>query len=132
MAQLLHLEATDPTRTSTSTSTRPGGSITSLMAIYDTMHFIKPERGHDTAWARRRRRRRCCSPPGPRASGSRLPHARVMLHQPHGGLEGQATDIEIQAREIIRDARGDERDPRQPHRPELEKVRRTTPTATSG
>ncbi|MCJ7725880.1 MAG: ATP-dependent Clp protease proteolytic subunit, partial [Acidimicrobiia bacterium] len=80
----------------------PGGVMTSLMAIYDTMHFIKPDvatycMGQAASAAAVLL---AAGTPGKRFA---LPHARVMIHQPHiGGLEGQATDIEIHAREIIR------------------------------
>ena len=102
MAQLLHLEGEDPDKDISMYINSPGGVMTSLMAIYDTIHFIKP----DVATY-------CMGQAASAAavllaSGSpdkryALPHSRIMLHQPHiGGLEGQATDIEIHAKEIVR------------------------------
>ena len=102
MAQLLHLEGEDPEKDIALYINSPGGVMTSLMAIYDTMHFIKPDvatycMGQAASAAAVLL---AAGSPGKRFA---LPHARVMLHQPHiGGLEGQATDIEIHAREIMR------------------------------
>ena len=103
MAQLLHLESEDPEKDIYVYINSPGGSITSLFAIYDTMKYIKP----DVATV-------CMGlaasagavilaggTPGKRYS---LPHARVMLHQPAGGAEGTSKDIEIQAK-LITDMR---------------------------
>jgi ATP-dependent Clp protease protease subunit len=102
MAQLLHLEGDDPDKDIALYINSPGGAITSLMAIYDTMNFIKPDvatycMGQAASAAA------VLLAAGAKGKRYALPHARVMLHQPHiGGLEGQATDIEIHAREIIR------------------------------
>lgn len=102
MAQLLHLEGDDPDKDIALYINSPGGAITSLMAIYDTMNFIKPDvatycMGQAASAAA------VLLAAGSKGKRFALPHARVMLHQPHiGGLEGQATDIEIHAREIIR------------------------------
>jgi len=102
MAQLLHLEGDDPEKDIALYINSPGGVMTSLMAIYDTMHFIKPDvatycMGQSASAAAVLL---AAGAPGKRFA---LPHARVMLHQPHiGGLEGQATDIEIHAKEIMR------------------------------
>ncbi len=102
MAQLLHLEGDDPDKDIALYINSPGGAITSLMAIYDTMNFIKPDvatycMGQAASAAA------VLLAAGAHGKRFALPHARVMLHQPHiGGLEGQATDIEIHAREIIR------------------------------
>ena len=102
MAQLLHLEGDDPEKDISLYINSPGGVMTSLMAIYDTMHFIKPDvatycMGQAASAAAVLL---ASGTPGKRFA---LPHARVMIHQPHiGGLEGQATDIEIHAREIMR------------------------------
>lgn len=102
MAQLLHLEGEDPDKDIALYINSPGGAITSLMAIYDTMNFIKPDvatycMGQAASAAA------VLLAAGAKGKRYALPHARVMLHQPHiGGLEGQATDIEIHAREIIR------------------------------
>jgi len=101
MAQLLHLEGDDPDKDIALYINSPGGSITSLMAIYDTMSFIKPDvatycMGQAASAAA------VLLAAGAGAKRFALPHSRVMLHQPHGGVEGQATDIEIQAREFTR------------------------------
>jgi ATP-dependent Clp protease, protease subunit len=102
MAQLLHLEGDDPDKEINLYINSPGGVMTSLMAIYDTMHFIKPDvatycMGQAASAAAVLL---AAGTPGKRFA---LPHARIMLHQPHiGGLEGQVTDIEIHARELIR------------------------------
>jgi ATP-dependent Clp protease, protease subunit len=101
MAQLLHLESEDPDKDIHLYINSPGGVITSLFAIYDTMQYIKPDvstivMGQAASAAA------VLLLAG--ASGKRfaLPHSRVLLHQPHGGAEGQAVDIEIQAKEIVR------------------------------
>jgi ATP-dependent Clp protease protease subunit len=102
MAQLLHLEGDDPEKDIALYINSPGGVMTSLMAIYDTMNFIKPDvatycMGQAASAAA------VLLAAGQHGKRFALPHARIMLHQPHiGGLEGQATDIEIHAREIIR------------------------------
>ncbi|MCH7586298.1 MAG: ATP-dependent Clp protease proteolytic subunit [Acidobacteria bacterium] len=102
MAQLLHLEGEEPEKDISLYINSPGGIMTSLMAIYDTMHFIKPDvatycMGQAASAAAVLL---ASGTPGKRFA---LPHARVMIHQPHiGGLEGQVTDIEIHTREILR------------------------------
>jgi ATP-dependent Clp protease protease subunit len=102
MAQLLHLEGEDPDKDIALYINSPGGAMTSLMAIYDTMNFIKPDvatycMGQAASAAA------VLLAAGAKGKRFALPHSRVLLHQPHvGGLEGQATDIEIHAREIIR------------------------------
>ncbi len=102
MAQLLHLEGDEPDKDIALYINSPGGVMTSLMAIYDTMHFIKPDVATYCMGqaASASAVLLAAGAPGKRFA---LPHARVMIHQPHiGGLEGQATDIEIHAREILR------------------------------
>lgn len=102
MAQLLHLEGDDPEKDIALYINSPGGVMTSLMAIYDTMHFIKPD---VATYCMGQAASAAAVLLAAGSSGKRyaLPHARIMLHQPHiGGLEGQATDIEIHAREIMR------------------------------
>ena len=101
MAQLLHLESDDPSKDIQLYINSPGGSITALFAIYDTMEYI----GSDVQTI-------CLGQAASAAAvllaagtkGKRfiLPRSRVLLHQPSGGAEGQAGDIEIQAREILR------------------------------
>lgn len=100
MAQMLHLESEEPDKDVWLYINSPGGSITSLFAIYDTMQYIKPE--VSTVCMGMAASAAAVILAGG-AAGKRfaLPHARVMLHQPHGGAQGQATDIEIQAKLII-------------------------------
>ena len=101
MAQLLHLESEDPDKDVFLYINSPGGVLTSFLALYDTMQYIKPD---VTTVCMGQAASAAAVLLAAGADGKRfgLPHARVMLHQPHGGFEGQATDIEIQAREIIR------------------------------
>jgi len=101
MAQLLHLESEDPDRDISIYINSPGGSFTALTAIYDTMQFVKPEiqticMGQAASAAAVLL---AAGTPGKRLA---LEHARILIHQPSGGGEGQSSDIEIQAREILR------------------------------
>ena len=101
MAQLLHLESEDPDRDISIYINSPGGSFTALTAIYDTMQFVKPEiqticMGQAASAAAVLL---AAGTPGKRLA---LQHARILIHQPSGGGEGQSSDIEIQAREILR------------------------------
>ena len=101
MAQLLHLESEDPDRDISIYINSPGGSFTALTAIYDTMQFIKPEiqticMGQAASAAA------VLLAAGTKGKRLALQHARVLIHQPSGGGEGQSSDIEIQAREIMR------------------------------
>jgi ATP-dependent Clp protease protease subunit len=101
MAQLLHLESEDPDKDISIYINSPGGSITALFAIYDTMEYVKNDvqticMGQAASAAAVLL---AAGTPGKRFA---LPHSRVLLHQPSGGAEGQSVDIEIQAREILR------------------------------
>ena len=101
MAQMLHLESEDPDKDVNLYINSPGGDITSLFAIYDTMQYIKPDvsticMGQAASAAAVLL---ASGAPGKRYA---LPHSRVLIHQPHGQAGGQAVDIEIQAREILR------------------------------
>ena len=101
MAQLIHLEAEDPTKDISIYINSPGGSITALFAIYDTMEYIKPDvstlcMGQAASAAA------VLLSAGTKGKRYTLPHARILIHQPHGQAGGQAVDIEIQAREILR------------------------------
>jgi ATP-dependent Clp protease protease subunit len=102
MAQLIHLEGEDPDKDIALYINSPGGSTTALMAIYDTMQFIKPDvatycMGLAASAAA------VLLAGGTEEKRFALPHSRIMLHQPHiSGLGGQATDIEIHAREILK------------------------------
>ena len=101
MAQLLHLESENPEKDINLYINSPGGDLTALFAIYDTMHYIKPDvstivMGQAASAAA------VLSLAGAKGKRYALPHARILLHQPHGGAEGQAVDIEIQAKEMVR------------------------------
>ncbi len=101
MAQMLHLESDDPDKDIALYINSPGGSITALFAIFDTMEYIKPDitticMGQAASAAAVLL---AAGTPGKRFA---LPRSRVLLHQPSGGAEGQAGDIEIQAKEILR------------------------------
>jgi len=101
MAQMLHLESEDPDKDISLYINSPGGDITALFAIYDTMQFIKPDvstivMGQAASAAA------VLLLAGAKGKRFALPHSRVLLHQPHGGAQGQAVDIEIQAKEITR------------------------------
>jgi len=100
-AQFLFLESEDPEKDIHFYINSPGGSVTAGLAIYDTMQYIKPDvstlclgqAASMAAWllAAGAREKRFC-----------LPHSRIMIHQPFSGAQGQAADIDIQAREILR------------------------------
>jgi ATP-dependent Clp protease, protease subunit len=100
MAQLLHLESDDPDKDIFLYINSPGGSITSLFAIYDTMQYIKPD-VNTVCMGMAASAAAVILAGGAEGKRFALPHARVMLHQPHGGAQGQASDIEIQARLIV-------------------------------
>jgi len=100
-AQLLFLEAEDPEKDIYFYINSPGGSVTAGLAIYDTMQYIRPsvatlclgQAASMAAWL---------LAAGAKGKRYALPHARIMLHQPLGGARGQASDIDIQAKEILR------------------------------
>ena len=100
-AQFLFLESEDPEKDIHFYINSPGGSVTAGLAIYDTMQYIKPDvstlcigqAASMAAWL---------LASGAKAKRYALPHARIMIHQPLGGVQGQAADIDIQAREILR------------------------------
>jgi ATP-dependent Clp protease protease subunit len=99
VAQLLFLESEEPNKDISFYINSPGGSVTAGMAIYDTMQFIRPEI-HTIVMGQACSMGSLLATAG--AAGKRfiLPNARHMIHQPSGGARGQATDIQIQAREI--------------------------------
>ena len=99
-AQLLFLEAENPTKDISFYINSPGGMVTSGLAIYDTMQYIRPEIstlciGQAASMAS------LLVAGGAEGKRFALPNARIMVHQPSGGAQGQATDIEIHAREIL-------------------------------
>lgn len=101
IAQMLFLEAEDPDRDISIYINSPGGSVTAGLAIYDTMRFIKPDVstfcvGQAASMAA------VLLAAGARSKRFALPHSRIIIHQPLGGAQGQAADIDIQAREILR------------------------------
>ncbi len=100
MAQMLHLESDDPDKDVFLYINSPGGSITSLFAIYDTMQYIRPA-VNTVCMGMAASASAVLLAGGEHGKRFALPHARVMLHQPHGGAQGQASDIEIQARLIV-------------------------------
>jgi ATP-dependent Clp protease, protease subunit len=99
IAQMLFLEAQDPDKPIWLYINSPGGSVTAGMAIYDTMQFVGPEVGTICMGlgASMGQFLLCAGAPGKRFA---LPHARVMMHQPLGGVRGQASDIAIQAEQM--------------------------------
>ena len=100
IAQLLFLQMDDPVKDIEVYINTPGGSVTSGLAIYDTMQFVKPD--VNTYCVGQASSMGAVLLAGGRP-GKRyaLPHARIMIHQPWGGVQGQATDISIQAKEIL-------------------------------
>ena len=101
MAQLLHLESEDPDKDINLYINSPGGDVSALLAIYDTMQYIKCDvstivMGLAASAAA------VLLLAGATGKRFALPNSRVLLHQPHGGAQGQAVDIEIQAKEILR------------------------------
>jgi len=101
MAQLLHLESEDPDKDIQLYINSPGGSVTALLAIYDTMQYVKPDVA-TTCMGQAASAAAVLLAAGAPGKRLGLPHSRVLIHQPSGGAEGQSVDIEIQAREIIR------------------------------
>ena len=101
VAQMLYLEAEDPDKDIFFYLNSPGGHVSSGMAIYDTMQYIKPHistvcMGQAASMAA------LLLAAGGKGKRFALPHSRILIHQPLGGFQGQATDIDIQAREILR------------------------------
>ncbi|MDZ7315073.1 MAG: ATP-dependent Clp endopeptidase proteolytic subunit ClpP [candidate division KSB1 bacterium] len=100
IAQMLFLEAEDPEKDLYLYINSPGGYVSSGLAIYDTMQYIKPDvaticMGQASSMAA------LLLAAGAKGKRAALPHSRIMIHQPLGGAQGQATDVEIQAREIL-------------------------------
>ncbi len=101
IAQMLFLESEDPDKDINMYVNSPGGSVTAGMAIYDTMQYIKPDvtticMGQATSMAA------LLLAAGAAGKRYALPHSRIMIHQPLGGTQGQATDIDIHAKEILK------------------------------
>jgi len=101
IAQLIFLEAEDPDKDISIYINSPGGLVTSGMAIYDTMQYIKPDVamiaiGHAASMAA------LLLAAGAKGKRSALPNTKIIIHQPMGGMQGQASDIDIHAREILK------------------------------
>lgn len=101
IAQMLFLESEDPGKDISCYINSPGGSITAGLAIYDTMQYIKPNvsticMGQATSMSA------LLLAAGTEGKRYALPHSKIMIHQPLGGVQGQATDIDIQAKEILK------------------------------
>jgi ATP-dependent Clp protease, protease subunit len=101
IAQLLHLESEDPDKDIMVYINSPGGEITGLFAIYDTMQYIKAD-VQTICVGQAASAAAVILASGEPGKRFILPHSRVLIHQPHGGASGQAVDIEIQAKEIVR------------------------------
>lgn len=101
IAQLLFLQMEDADKDISVYINTPGGSVTSGLAIYDTMQFVRPD-VNTYCVGQAASMGAILLAAGTAGKRHALPHARVMIHQPWGGVEGQATDISIQAREILR------------------------------
>ena len=100
VAQLLHLEGEDPTRDIYMYINSPGGNISSGLAIYDTIQYIKPSVSTICiGMAASMAAVLLCA--GEKGKRTALPNSRIMIHQPWGGAQGRAADVEIQAREIL-------------------------------
>ncbi len=100
-AQLLFLESDDPERDIYFYINSPGGSVTAGLAIYDTMEYVKPQVS-TVCLGQAASMGALLLACGAKAKRYALPHARIMIHQPLGGFQGTATDVDIQAREILR------------------------------
>ena len=101
IAQMLHLESEDPEKDICLYINSPGGSVTSTLAIYDTIQYVKSDVsticiGQAASGAA------VLLAAGTKGKRSALPNSRILIHQPHGGATGQAVDIDIQAKEILR------------------------------
>ncbi|HXA54535.1 MAG TPA: ATP-dependent Clp protease proteolytic subunit [Solirubrobacteraceae bacterium] len=101
VAQLLHLEAEDPEKDISIYINSPGGSIYSGLAIYDTMRFVKPDIATMCVGVAMSMGSLLLAG-GTKGKRAALPNSRILIHQPSAGFEGQSTDIEIHAREILK------------------------------
>jgi ATP-dependent Clp protease protease subunit len=100
-AQLLHLESENPDKDVNIYINSPGGDITALFAIYDTMQYVKPDI-YTICFGQAASAAAVLLAAGTKGKRLALPHARVLLHQPYGMSQGQAADIELAAKEILR------------------------------
>ena len=100
MAQMLFLESENPDKDISVYINSPGGVVTAGLSIYDTMQFVKPDIS-TICVGQAASMGSLLLAAGAKGKRFALPHSRVMIHQPHGGAQGQASDIEIQAKEIL-------------------------------
>jgi ATP-dependent Clp protease protease subunit len=100
-AQMLFLESEDQEKDINIYINSPGGDITALFAIYDTMKYVRPDKS-TFCFGQAASAAAVLLASGTKGKRFALPHARILLHQPYGGAAGQATDIELQAKEILR------------------------------
>ncbi len=100
-AQMLFLESEDQEKDINIYINSPGGDITALFAIYDTMKYVRPDKS-TFCFGQAASAAAVLLGAGTKGKRYALPHARILLHQPYGGAAGQATDIELQAKEILR------------------------------
>jgi ATP-dependent Clp protease protease subunit len=100
-AQMLFLESEDQDKDINIYINSPGGDITALFAVYDTMKYVRPDKS-TFCFGQAASAAAVLLAAGTRGKRFALPHARILLHQPYGGAAGQATDIELQAKEILR------------------------------
>jgi ATP-dependent Clp protease protease subunit len=100
-AQMLFLESEDQDKDINIYINSPGGDITALFAIYDTMKYVRPDKS-TFCFGQAASAAAVLLASGTKGKRFALPHARILLHQPYGGAAGQATDIELQAKEILR------------------------------
>ena len=100
-AQMLFLESEDPEKDINIYINSPGGDITALFAIYDTLKYVRPDKS-TFCFGQAASAAAVLLAAGTKGKRFALPHARILLHQPYGGGGGQASDIELQAKEILR------------------------------
>jgi ATP-dependent Clp protease protease subunit len=100
-AQMLFLESEDQEKDINLYINSPGGDITALFAIYDTMKYVRPDKS-TFCFGQAASAAAVLLASGTKGKRFALPHARILMHQPYGGASGQATDIELQAKEILR------------------------------
>jgi ATP-dependent Clp protease, protease subunit len=101
VAQMIHLESEDPDKDISIYINSPGGDITGLFAIYDTLKYIKNDI-QTFCYGQAASAAAVILAAGTKGKRFSLPHARILIHQPYGGATGQASDIELQAKEILR------------------------------
>ena len=117
IAQLLHLEAEAPGKDIRVYINSPGGDMTALFAIYDTMHLLRCDVS-TVCIGQAASAAAVILAGGTKGKRFALPNARVLIHQPHGGAQGQSTDLELAVKEMVVAARADDGMPRRRHRPD--------------